>query len=810
MDGEAELPPMFLNCVISTEGCKAMKQRDMRYHKRRKKNPEIPATYVRKGIFAMMICLGILAFCALGAMLVKLMLIDHDKYEEKAIRNQTRSTSVTASRGTIYDRNMNVLAASSSVENIFLDPLELEQNKVDIDALAENLGRILDLEPSWIKGQAGDTQYRYKMLRRRQAQDVCDQVRQYISENKIIGVHLEPDSMRYYPYGTLAAQLLGFTNTENVGSEGLESYYNSYLEGTAGAVITTKGNNETEMLYSFEKYYQASDGDSVVLTIDTTVQYYLEKQLQDAIDRYDVKNGAFGIVMDVNTGDIVAMSTLGSYDPNNYLEINDTATNDEVARLYEEAAKLPEGSAERTAAFEAYNSAVAAARLKQWRNRCVSDGYEPGSTFKIITLASALDCGAVTLNDQFYCGGAEKFEGRSQILSCWRLAGHGSESTAEALQNSCNIAFAHIGLKTGGDTLYDYCRAFGLMEQTGIDLPGEASGLFHSRERLANNATYGTSYLISTSFGQTVKPTPIQLVRAIAAVVNGGYLLEPHVVSEVLDSEGNIVQKNSRTVVRQVISEETSKIMCQLIESVVTEGTAKNAQVVGYRIGGKTGTAEKTDQTDENGNQTRDKIVSFVGIAPMDNPKYVVLVALDTPSSSSGYYISGGQMGAPTVAAIFEDILPYLGVEGEYSEEDMSRVAVRMPKVTGLTESEAASRLSEVYLNYRIIGDGDKIVSQIPAHGRELPGNSTVLLYTDDSMPTDQVTVPNLSGMTVYEANQTLADLGLYLQVKGVDSSAYYVVASQQDIDPGVQVARGTMIVVTFIDTTATDTTAQG
>ena len=789
-----------------------MKQRDMRYKRRRraKKNPEIPVTYVRKGIFALMICLGILSFCAVAVMLVKLMLIDHDKYEEKAIRNQTRSTSVTASRGTIYDRNMNVLAASSSVENIFLDPLELQQYEVDVNALAENLSRILDVDADWVKEQAADTQYRYKMIKRRQSQEVCDQVRAYISENKIIGVHLEPDSMRYYPYGTLAAQLLGFTNTENVGSEGLESYYNNYLEGTAGAVITTKGNNETEMLYSYEKYYQATDGDNVVLTIDTTVQYYLEKQLQDAIDRYDVKNGAFGIVMDVNSGDILAMSTLGSYDPNRYLDIYDTERDEEVTKLYEEAVRLPEGSEERTAAFEAYNNAVAAARLKQWRNRCVSDGYEPGSTFKIITLASALDCGAVTLNDHFYCGGSEKFEGRSQTLSCWRLAGHGSETTAEALQNSCNIAFAHIGLKTGGETLYDYCRAFGLMERTGVDLPGEASGLFHSKERLANNATYGTSYLISTSFGQTVKPTPIQLVRAISAVVNGGYLLEPHVVSEVLDSEGNVIQKNSRTVVRQVISEETSKTMCQLIESVVTEGTAKNAQVVGYRIGGKTGTAEKTDQKDENGQQTRDKIVSFVGIAPMDDPKYVVLVALDTPSSSSGYYISGGQMGAPTVAAIFEDILPYLGVEGEYSDEDMSRVAVRMPNVTGLTESEAAKRLKENYLDYRIIGDGDKIVSQIPAHGRELPGNSTVLLYTDDSMPTDQVTVPNLVGLTVAQANQELANAGLYMQAKGVDSTASYVIATQQDIDPGVQVARGTMIVVTFIDTTATDTTAQG
>lgn len=789
-----------------------MKQSENRYRRKRRsgRNPEVPVMHVRKGIFAMMICLGILSFCAVAGMLVKLMLIDHNKYEEKAIRNQTRTTSVTASRGTIYDRNMNVLAASSSVENIFLDPLELEQNKVDVDALSNALARILDLDASWIKEQAADVKYRYKMLKRRQTQEICDQVREYISANKIIGVHLEPDSMRYYPYGTLAAQLLGFTNTENVGSEGLESYYNSYLEGTAGAVITTKGNNETEMLYSYEKYYQASDGDSVVLTIDTTVQYYLEKQLQDAVDRYDVKNGAFGIVFDVNSGDIVAMSTLGSYDPNQYLEIYDTEKNDELTQLYEEAAKLPEGSAERTAAFEAYNNAVAAARLKQWRNRCVSDGYEPGSTFKIITLASALDSGAVTLNDHFYCGGSEKFEGRSQTLSCWRLAGHGAETTAEALQNSCNIAFAHIGLKTGGDTLYDYCRAFGLMEKTGIDLPGESSGLFHSRERLADNANYGTSYLISTSFGQTVKPTPIQLVRAIAAVVNGGYLLEPHVVSEVVDSDGNVVQKNSRTVVRQVISEETSKTMCQLIESVVTEGTAKNAQVVGYRIGGKTGTAEKTDQRDENGSLTRDKIVSFVGIAPMDDPKYVVLVALDTPSSSSGYYISGGQMGAPTVAAIFEDILPYLGVEGEYSAEDMSRVAVRMPNVVGLTEEEANKRLEENYLNYRIIGDGDKIVSQIPAHGRELPGNSTVLLYTDDSMPTDQVTVPNLAGLTVAQANQVLADCGLYMQAKGVDSSASYVIAAQQDIDPGVQVARGTMIVVTFIDTTATDSTAQG
>ncbi len=591
------------------------------------------------------------------------------------------------------------------------------------------------------------------------------------------------------------------------------------------------------------------------------------------------------------------MATLGGYDPNDYLEVFDAGQNAELEELYDAAVKYPEGSEERQTAFNTYNSAVAAARLKQWRNRCVSDGYEPGSTFKLITLAAALDSGAVTLNDTFYCGGAEKIEGRSQVLNCWRHSGHGTETTAQTLQNSCNIAFAHIGLQMGGDTLYDYCRAFGLMETSGIDLPGEASGLFHSRERLSNYAAYGTSYLTSTAFGQSIKPTPIQLVRAVAAIVNGGYLLEPYVVSEVLDEDGNIIEQNSRTVVRQVISEETSAIMCDLMESVVTVGTAKNAKVVGYRVGGKTGTAfgqsikptpiqlvravaaivnggyllepyvvsevldedgniieqnsrtvvrqviseetsaimcdlmesvvtvgtaknakvvgyrvggktgtaEKLDQRNENGEETDDKITSFIGVAPMDDPKYVILVALDTPNPTTGQYISGGVMGAPTVAAVFEDILPYLGVEPDYSSEDMYRVNISMPSLKGMTESEAANVLSENYLEYRIIGDGNQIVSQIPAAGKMVPGHSTVLLYTDESMPTDKVQVPDLMGMTVSQTTQTLSDLGLYLQAKGTDKEAWHVVVTSQDIDAGTEVDRGTTITVIFADTTDMD-----
>lgn len=782
-----------------------MKRRKYAGGRRKRRDQSVSDLSVQRWLMFLSYGLVITAFLILAGRLVKLMLIDHDYYAEKAISNQTRSTSVAASRGSIYDCNMNVLAASASVENIFLDPLELDDYDVDIDRMANDLAVMLDLDADWIREQAADTKMRYKVIKRRQEKEVCDALRTYISENHIVGIHLEPDSRRYYPYSTLASQILGFTNSENVGSEGLEAYYNDALEGTAGAVITTKGNYETQMLYSYETYYEASNGDSLVLTIDTTVQRILEKEMQDAIDRYDVLNGAFGIVMDVNTGEVLAMATLGGFDPNNYLEINDEALLLQTEELYEKAILLPEGSEERTAAFNAYNQAVASARLAQWRNRCVSDGYEPGSTFKVLTLAAALDSGAVTLEDSFYCGGTEKFEGREQVLHCWKTAGHGSQSTAGTLQNSCNIAFGHIALMIGGDTLYDYCQAFGLMESTGIDLTGEASGVFHSRERLANTARYGTSYLISTSFGQSIKPTPIQMARAVAAVVNGGYLLEPYVVSQVLDENGNIVQKNTRTVLRQVISEETSAKMCELLESVVTKGTAGNAKVVGFSIGGKTGTAEKLDQVDENGNATDDKIVSFVGVAPMENPQYVVLIALDTPNPATGLYVSGGIMAAPTVAAVFEEILPYLGVEANYSADDMHRVNITMPSVVGMTEHEAAEELKKYYLDYKLIGDGDTIVSQIPASGKSVPGYSTVLLYTDHSMPTDQVEVPNLQGMTVSQATQELSARGLYLQAKGTDSTAWHVQVTSQDIAAGTKVSRGTTITVIFADTTAMD-----
>ena len=537
----------------------------------REQNQRANRTILRRTLVLMVLC-GIVAFVPLIGTLYHLMITEHDYYNEKAIKNQTRSTNLTATRGVIYDANMNVLASSSTVETVFIDPNEIAEqmkqpeNSNLLDQIARGLGEILDVEPSFVYEQAADKQYRYKVIKRKISEELADEVRAFISENSITGVYLETDLKRYYPNSSLAAQALGFVSSDNNGSEGLEAYYNEELSGTAGKVVTSKGNYGSEMLYTYEKYYDASDGSSLITTIDSTVQAYVEKNLQNAIDKYDIKNGAFCIVMDVNTGEIKAMATLGSYDPNNYLEIYDDTTALLLENERAAALALPEASAAYEAAIETYKQDVAAARMAQWRNRCVSDGYEPGSTFKLITLASALDSGAVTLNDSFYCGGQEKFTGREQILNCWKSAGHGAQTTAQALGNSCNIAFGHIGLRMGGDTFYDYLKSFGVMEKTGVDLPGEASGLFYERKYLNDPANYGTSYLITSSFGQSFRITPMQLVRAVAAIVNGGYVLEPYIVSEVVDADGNTVEKNEKTVLRQVISQQTSETMRTLME----------------------------------------------------------------------------------------------------------------------------------------------------------------------------------------------------------------------------------------------------
>ena len=756
-----------------------------------------------KRIFCLMAVLGILAFVPSVLQLHKLMILEQEYYKNLALRNQTRTTTVTAERGIIYDRNMDILACNQSVENIYLDPHELKQSKADMALVSNSLGQILELDPEWIRQQGKDTTKRYKQIAAGVDEETAAQIREFINTNGISGIHIEPSLKRYYPKGKLASQIVGFTNLSNVGSEGIEASYNSYLSGIPGKVITSKGNNEMDMPFSYENYVASIPGCDVILTLDSTVQACLEKQMAAAIDRYDVQNGAFGLVMDAKTGEILAMATLGGYDPNNYLEIADPKALAQTEELKKAYLALPEGSEAYTAGLKVYQEAVSGARLKQWRNRVLSDGYEPGSTFKVLTMAAALDSGAINLQTPFYCKGSEQIPGRSQLLHCWRSTGHGAEKTPQALQNSCNIAFAHIALKMGGETFYEYVKNFGVLEKTGIDLSGESKGVFFDKQLVTDTNEWGTASLTSGSFGQTFKITPLQLVRAISAVVNGGNLMEPYIVAEVIDADGKTVLKQEPTAVRQVIRPETSRTMCALLESVVTEGTAKNAQVAGFSIGGKTGTSEKIDVFDEKGQRVLDKIVSFVGIAPMDDPQYIVLVALDTPSRATGIYISGGVMAAPTVGAVMGDILPYLGVQQHFSEDDIAGKTVVLEDLSGLTSKEVAAKLKDSGITFQMVGTGETVTGQIPAAGKSVPGGSQILLYFGLQPQTEEVKVPDLTGMNRQQASEAAGKLGLYILVSGNTSLDPKVTAVAQSVAPGTSVLVGTTIRVEFLDTKA-------
>ena len=756
-------------------------------------------------IMLVMVLLGILAFFPIVAQLYRLMVTQYEYYAAKALRNQTRTTAVTAQRGNIYDRNMNILASSVSVENVYLDPHELKQAKEDIDRIADVLGQILGKEPSWIREQAVDMKQRYKQIGSRVDEQTAAKIRAFINENDIAGIHLEPNTQRLYPYGKLAAQVIGFTNASNQGSEGVEASYNSFLEGSAGKVITSKGNNEMDMPFSYEKYIVSRQGDSLVLTLDTTLQACLEKQMEAAIARYDVQNGAFGLIMDAKTGEILAMATLGSYDPNRYLEIADEGTAAALEEMARDFQQLPENSEAYRQGKEAYQKARNAAQLKQWRNRVLSDGYEPGSTFKVLTMAAALDCGAIDLETNFYCRGAEQIPGRSQLLHCWRSQGHGAEKTPQALQNSCNLAFAHIALKLGGEKFYEYIKKFGILEKTGIDLAGESKGVFFDRALVVDTDKWGTASLTSGSFGQTFKITPLQLVRAIASVVNGGYLMEPYLVSEIIREDGTTVLKQEPTVVRRTISKETSDVMRQLLQSVVEEGTAKNAQVAGFSIGGKTGTSEKIDVFDETGARVTDKIVSFVGVAPMEDPQYIVLVALDTPSRATGIYISGGVMAAPTVGAVMADILPYLGVQRKFDSEDAQSHMIVVEDLTGMTRGEAEDYLKQQSLTANFSGSGETVTGQIPAAGETIPGGSQMHIYFGEAAPETTVTVPDFSGMNRAQAAAAAGEQGLYVLYTGNDGNTAAVVVTSQKIPAGTEVSTGTTIQLEFTDTGARD-----
>ena len=816
---------------------------------RRKSDAARRANQVIRGrTMLIMLLLGVASFTVLFWKLYDLQINRHDELKAEAVGQQTDSMVISASRGTIYDKNGEIMAISYSTETVLLDPggvqdfVESQEQKIQDAAeeaaekgapytapevldqayIARGLSRILDVEEETILEHLENTANRYWEVKKKVDQDVADEVRRFINgeiddegnqlttvdedgntvlistggrPTRLQGISLTPDTKRLYPFGSLAGNVIGFVNANNMGAYGLEASYDDVLSGSTGLTITPTNVNGTPLLFSGgEQMFDAENGSSLVLTLDTNVQYALEKGLESMLDKYDAANGGTGIVMDVNTGGIVAMASYPNYDPGDFSTIYTEGLQAELD------AALAEIQQNRSTyeTEEAYNQALANARatiqFKQWRNKCYQDTYEPGSTFKPITLATALEEGVVNINTTFTCTGSIHVEGWGKAINCSKRAGHGTQTLKVATGNSCNPAFVTMGLKIGTEAYYRYLKSFGLMETTGIDLPAEAEGIFANEDSFNSNVVSLAAY----SFGQTFNVTPLELIRAQAATINGGYLYTPYLVEQVLDDEGNILSQHETTAVRQVISEETSAKVRECLEWVVSDGGGRNGQVTGYRIGGKTGTADKTG--------TKDVVVSFMCFAPADDPQYIMLLTMDTPSRTTGTAVFGGTMVAPVASQIMSEILPLLGVEPDYTAEELVGADTTVPNVVGQTREAAEDRLADLGFTFRTVGDGDTVTDQTPAGGAIVPGNASIILYLGQEKPDTPCTVPNVVGKSASEANKAITNAGLIMKVTGTTTaSSGNVYAITQSLPAGTEVAAGTVVTVQFGDNSVLD-----
>jgi len=750
---------------------------------------------LRRALFLMGVC-GIGAFIILAAQLFHLQILRHEELEGAALEQQMRETAVTADRGTIYDRNGEILAMSATTYTVYISPAEIAMYEEDPELIARGLSEILSVDREKILSMAGDRKSWYKTVARKIEDETANAVRAFKTEHQLKGVKIEPDTKRYYPYSSLAAHVIGFVGMDNKGLSGIEYAYDEALTGENGRIVRLKNSAGTDMLFTgYENYYDGRDGHSLELTIDATLQYFLEKNLEQAVADYDIQNGAAGIMMDPRTGEILAMASLGDFDLNNYQAVSESV----------------QSQIDLAANPEAASALRSAAQQKQWRNKAISDTYEPGSTFKIITLAMALEENLAEESSSFHCGGTTTVMGRGKPLKCWKTVGHGSQNLVQAVQHSCNVAFTNLGLRIGEETYYRYCEAFGFFQgtedsaaqltgKTGISLPGESGSIWWSRDVFCNPENL--SQLAAASFGQTFNITPLQLICAISACCNGGYLMEPYIVRRVVDAAGETVEETNPTVIRQVISEETSRRVNAILEQVVgdtKEGTGKNAYVAGYRIAGKTGTSEKVAQDVAGGE--KEYIVSFIGYAPANDPQVICLILLDTPSNETGIYISGGQMAAPTVGKIMADVLPYLGLHPEYTEAEAAHLDRTVPDVTGLSPQAAAAQLKNAGLESRVAGEGETVTAQLPAAGYTIAGGSTVVLSTEGALVPAMEPVPDVTGLLYSQARDRLAAQGFYLHADSTilaDSDTVRV--AFQSLPPGAEYQQGTVMAVTLVN----------
>ena len=745
-----------------------------------------------------LIVTAVLVFVGFGAAAVSLFrwqILRGEEMSTAALDQSLRSTTLSAMRGTIYDATGKVLAQSASVWTVVLEPAyfsEYDDPEAARRTVASGLAAILDMDEEEVYERTQGNSY-FVYLKRRVETSIRDQINEFLEAEGISsGVRLIEDYKRYYPYGTVASTVLGFTGTDGQGLEGLELQYDTQLRGTAGRLISSQNALGTDMPFEYEQYVEAQDGNNLVLTIDETVQSILEKYLAEGVDQFNVKNGAVAIMMDVDTGAILGLASTPTYDPNDPFTIYDQDLQAEIDAL----------------SGDEQDQAFNAAQLKQWRNKAVSDTYIPGSVYKMCVYAMGLEEGVVTEQSTFTCDGSIQVEGYEDPISCWKHTGHGLETFREGLYNSCNPWAIHVGQLLGGQTFAKYREAFGFTESTGIDLPGEAVTIYHSVESLVNTP----SDLAVESFGQNFTITPLHMITAACAIANGGYLVTPHVVDRVVDQDGNIVETADTSYRRQVVSQETCDTIISILQENVDHGTATGGYVAGYRICGKTGTSEKVDKWNEDRSKPMEYIASFCGLAPAEDPQYALLVFFDEPDDdTNGGYNGGNAVAGPYFAKMMEEILPYLGVEAQYNEEEYANLDTTAPNVTGMTLEQAYAELEEAGLSYTVIGDESDssitVSAQVPEAGGAVPKEGQVVLYTSgyDEAST-YVTVPSFLGYDVTNASYLASINGLQISVSGSSSSSATV--TSQSVAEGEQVQQGTVITLTFVDNANAETGA--
>lgn len=700
-----------------------------------------------------------------------LTIVRGEELSEKAETQQLKDTEITAMRGTIYDSNGNVLAQSASVWNVFIDPLNIKDKQRDliVDEFANLFGYDADEKKEFY--DKTNHQNHYELVEKKVENNIKEKLSKFVSKNELGGcIGTEQTTKRYYPYGTLASSVIGFTGADDQGLSGIEAYYDEQLTGTNGRIITAKDAKSNNIANDYETSIAATDGDSIVLTINQTIQYYLEKGLKETMNEYQAK-GAYGVVMNCNTGAVLAMSSLPDYD-----------CNDPYKLTYSKDKKAIKKLSDKTAKQEAESAAV----QNQWRNFTVSDTYVPGSVFKTFVASAALEENVVNLNTTYNCTGSIQVD--KYKMKCHYHPGHGMQTLTQGLENSCNPFFITIGQKLGVHNYFKYFDAFGFTQKTNIDLPGEASPQYYKEDQ------YGIVELSSASFGQTNSLTPIQVCTGLCAIANGGKLLQPYLVSSIVDANGKTVKKTETKEIRQVISADTSEKVRKMMKSVVDNGTGKNGYVAGYSVGGKTGTSTKLG---ESKNGEGDKyIVSFGAIAPSDDPEIAMLIIVDEPNQDLG----GGALCAPIAAQVTQEAMNVLGIEPKYNDSEMKDLSKQTPNVVGKSLDEAKKTLEENNLNFVVVGDDSTVTRQCPSGADTIPNGGTVYLYTDDSEK-QTVNVPNFNGLTVNEAKDLASSSNLNIQIAGNSMSSGTVVAYRQSEETQAKVEKGTVVTVTFKNT---------